>query len=832
MRLLALLLVSGLAAGLLRGQEVSSSAKLPADDWIAAQYGLRMALPATWASRKAEVQSEVFRAEFHRPDADGERLALRLFPQAQVGGAEDARRLSIQSVRGSADYSEPISAEIEFQGSLATAFTVDVLRDSPELRLRHLYLEHAGHVVVLESIAAVDEFESSWPDHLELWEALEFFEPESPRATEADARRERLASLAARCGQDVQWAASWSEAAARGRAEHKPVLLALRAYRGFQITDPNSSGVLMDPAWVELLNSRTVPLRLSSTRGLPFESFESYGLSGTTFGATWLLVTPEGEVVSDQPYPLYEPFVEALDALEQWPGEALPTGATNLDRARALATRGHLEEAAASLGDSAAESLLKVELARRQRDGQRMLELLEGSIHPPELDAAQRFEAGIQGVRALAGLGRAEAAAEALSALKESLDEASSDPDRGAVALLEGRLRWCAGDFDGARAAFEQTTRLAPDEPPGAIAAATLLSTSWEVQSVPRLAWLGPRDTEALAPAPYAPLPIGEAAAAAEQALAWLLEAQRPDGLWFEPAAAGRSPGAPPHDFQLATSAIALRALLRWPTSPAIEAALKRGTSAVLEGWAAQRADEGAVFFMDYVVWSRACLLDLLADLTADERLERARAEQLATIAYEELVARVQPNGGWSYYLTTDLSAASSAAQSISFTTAAVVLGMLRARDAGLLTGDSVDAVIEAALDQLERMRDADGRGPVCTLALLRGGRAEVQDLEAALYRFTVHRAAYAREVGRALMHTGRQGEGSHYLTWDYAMAAEATEALDRVEASRYRDPILEELLRTRLTGGAFMGSPLVGRAHGTAEALRTFASLEIVARE
>lgn len=851
--LLLLLFVLFPAADFAEGQE-NPPANSAGGAWSAPRYGLRMTLPATWRSREAELQGEAFRAEFERDGRDEERLALRLFASDQVGGAEGARQLSVRSVEGSADYSDPILAELPFSGEAVAALTLDVLRDSPTLRLRHLYLEHAGYVLVIESVAPSDEFERRWPEHLELWESLELFEPEPAEATPADAERARLESLAARCGQDVRWASSWEEAAARGRAEGKPVLVCLRAYRGFQITDPNLSGVFMEPAWIDLLNARTVPLLRSSTGGLPFESFDSYGLSSTTFGATWLLVTPEGEVVADHPYPQYPAFVEALDAVEGYPGEAVPGEGTPAERARAFAGRGELDRARALLGRGVDDPLLPVELARRERDGERMLELIAEQERQGR-SSALGFDLGVQRVRALAGLGRAGAAAEALDALAETFDGGATAEQRGTLALLDARLRWCAGDFDGARAALLRATEVAPDGPEGAIAAATLLSTSWQVQVKPRLAWLDPRDTAELRPATPEPLPLDEVGRAREQALTWLLNAQRPDGLWFEPAAAGRSAGAPPHDFQLATSALALRALLRVPASPQVEAALERGTAGVLAGWEAQRADEEAVFFMDYAVWSRACLLDLLADLAVNERIPLEHAGELASIAFDELVSRVQPNGGWSYYLTTDLSASSTAAQSISFTTAAVTLGLLHAREVGLLDGDAVDTVVESALDQLERMRDDDGefaymqspgaddpgdvsssgaagRGPVCTLALLRGGRVEAEALERALYRFSLHRAAYAREVGRALMHTGREGEGSHYLTWDYAMAAEAAEALGGAEALRYRDPILEELLRARLSDGAFLGSPLIGRAHGTAEALRAFTSLEASARE
>ena len=79
------------------------------------------------------------------------------------------------------------------------------------------------------------------------------------------------------------------------------------------------------------------------------------------------------------------------------------------------------------------------------------------------------------------------------------------------------------------------------------------------------------------------------------------------------------------------------------------------------------------------------------------------------------------------------------------------------------------------------------GRGPVCTLALLHGGRAEVEDLRTALDLFARHRGTYTRERGKSLMHCGSEGQGSHYLTFDYAYAAQAVSLLPSEERGRYR---------------------------------------------
>jgi hypothetical protein len=177
----------------------------------------------------------------------------------------------------------------------------------------------------------------------------------------------------------------------------------------------------------------------------------------------------------------------------------------------------------------------------------------------------------------------------------------------------------------------------------------------------------------------------------------------------------------------------------------------------------------------------------------------------------------------------------------MSFTTAAVVLALLAAENAGF---DVPRALTERGLDTIERAGSGrltyeymvlpsgptreqpgasagdTGRGPVCTLALLRGGRASVETVEDALRRFDDTRDTYASELGKTLMHTGPDGQGSHYLMFDYANAAFAVAALPGSRRTRYRKAVLSEVLRAHTEEGAFLDTVLNGRAYGSAMAL------------
>jgi len=75
-------------------------------------------------------------------------------------------------------------------------------------------------------------------------------------------------------------------------------------------------------------------------------------------------------------------------------------------------------------------------------------------------------------------------------------------------------------------------------------------------------------------------------------------------------------------------------------------------------------------------------------------------------------------------------------------------------------------------------------------------------------------------------MHTGAEAQGSHYVMFDYAFAAEAVAAIPVEEQVRHAIPLFEAILATHLEGGGFLGSPLIGVAGETGLALGALNSL------
>lgn len=179
--------------------------------------------------------------------------------------------------------------------------------------------------------------------------------------------------------------------------------------------------------------------------------------------------------------------------------------------------------------------------------------------------------------------------------------------------------------------------------------------------------------------------------------------------------------------------------------------------------------------------------------------------------------------------------------------TAYVLLGLGDARDLGI---DVPDDAFERALDCLSRCGNDDGtyeyalthaneqagrkltpsgsagRGPLCTSTLHRYGRADADAMAGTLDRFMQHRAVYGRQQGRTLMHCGAEGEGSHYLMFDYAFAAAALAELPESPPARWRVPLLDLILAARTDAGSFVDNPILGDHVGTALALEAFHAL------
>ena len=363
-----------------------------------------------------------------------------------------------------------------------------------------------------------------------------------------------------------------------------------------------------------------------------------------------------------------------------------------------------------------------------------------------------------------------------------------------------------------------------------------------QVESAPSLAWPAEHELAALERSPFQRGATTAVAPAQREATAFLLATQREDGSWASPTEVMNRQVPQRQPLTVATTAWAARALLADAERPAVRAALDRAFDFLAEARQRTRRDGDPFGIMDYTVWSKPCLLLLLADALHAGVVPRDLWQKELEVLVEELLAKQKSGGGFSYYQGSDVTRLDPSVDvSFSFVTAFVLLGLRAARSADVEL--PVDAVTRA-LDCLERMRNVDGsfdyslvhaqedvprppmpaggagRGPLCALALQAFGRTDAAEVKRSLDAFLIHRASYSREHGKSVMHCGPEGQGSHYLMFDYAFVAAAIGVLPEGSRTLYRDAILDQLRGARLRNGAYLDNPLLGDRFGAAAGL------------
>ncbi|MFQ5748666.1 MAG: hypothetical protein ACE5H3_04315, partial [Planctomycetota bacterium] len=809
--------------------------------YSSAEFGFRIERPSKdWVlQEKPSSGSDSFQLVLSLGSEEGRvQVTVRVAPVPAQQGPVDYRDDLIRKVTGQAGYSQPRKTKRRIAGREVPGLSVDMNSATGDpYHVVQYYLDANGFRYVLQTHAPPDrfvDFAAAFGKAIDGFGVI-------PLSEEAQAGR-KLRALAARCGSEIGWASSWQEAAQRAEKEKKLVLVVIRAFPGFQISDEVSAGPFMDPDVVELVRARYVALRLLPGMPAPFRSPEAYGLSKTTFGASILLVRPDGHVAGEapnmNPTAVYDTLLGAL-------AEHAPANGTGLDAAADALRQGELERAAQLLArpDSLRGHLLKADLHRRQRNGPAALEELSKAREAGGGDPDGRIEA--REARILLRMGSFDQGMNKLAGFQEEHPQSPQIPEAlywlGAVQL---RLH----NPGEASATWKELVRSHGESRWAWKAAAALESTAFSLGYGKRLDWPPANLLESVRIPPREPWRVARARRAERDALHFILTRQRPDGSWISPSEVNASSDKGPDDFTRAITAICGRSLLAHREASGAGEAVRLAVSYLLESRRKLEQEPEPVFFMDYSVWSKAATLLFFADCLdagiGDAAVLRSVMEKLVP----EIQARQKSGGGWSYYVTGDLETGGSPAnQSISFITAAALLSLVRAEEAGV----EVPAELKAkAAGCLERMRNSNGtfeymlfhdqegvarntgrsgaagRGPVCSLALYRAGHGNLDEIRACLRIFVEHRGEFRREQRKGLMHAGPDGQGSHYLMFDYALAAEAIGELPKAERPAFQEPVLEEILHARTLEGSYLDNPLLGRDYGTGMALLAFPRL------
>ncbi len=641
-----------------------------------------------------------------------------------------------------------------------------------------------------------------------------------------------LKGLYARCGSEIDWTDDWQEAARRAKAEGKPILVLVRSLAGFDVPDFAMIGPFSDESIVEIIRKRYVALRFPRGGMAPFRSQDSYGMGPFAFGTSVLIANEEGEIIGDtftmESTSLYEFLASSASA---YPMD-VPAGMAGADLARWHLDNGELEKAKALLlkPSSAMEFQLRGILNRRLRKSSQALSDFSRSyrLEPTEQRAFETARSLLQ--------------CNAPQKVDPWIARAGKNPR--ALSLL-GVHQLAEGRVDEAIQSWRRLVREHP-ESRWAWPIASYLASESLLASIDRDSLFALPEPEVLAlltRRPYEPLPVEKMDLAISNARQYLLDSQREDGSWAVSTEVMGKGETSRNPFVIAITSWSARALLSRAKEPREAKAIKKALSFLFDTRAVL-SDEGEPFaVMDYFVWSKPSLLLFLADAINAGVARKKQWIPVMESLIQELREKQKPGGGWSYYMGTTLDTLDPNLNvSFSFVTAYVLLGLAAARDAGVVIPSEMS---KKAITCLKKMYNKDGsyeyslvhanenafrtplpagaagRGPLCSLALIQWDETSLDEVVRSLAIFEKYRATYSRELGKTLMHCGPQGQGCHYLMFDYGMASAACSILAKnKDREPFRLMLADQILQARTDIGSFLGTPLLGEHFATAMAL------------
>lgn len=812
------------------------------DVHVASEQGFQIEIPDDWTSVSQETD-EGFTLTVYRQDSGGTLAVavtrLTLEDDATTATLAEKARAAVEADSETyTDYRE-FSTQLAGEDAAGVRVVYHSGSDEYQLLVRYLVVNGLGFKVQCHGpLAIFADHEEDLDEIVDGFQLLEL----------SDDLREamRLEALASACGTEVRWAKGWEDAARRAHAEDQLILVVAFLLGGFEMPDTPLTTLFMEQHVINLVEERFVPLLYPGTDLGPLK--EKYGMGPSSFGQALIVCRPNGDIVLETPHTMDSdvafPFL--LEALQREPsarGRALPDDLQGLDRVERLLERGDLREARELLeGESDArayalrarifqrlragpEALAAVRIAREKGDDSAQLDLLEA--------------------RLLARAGNDERAVELL----EGVRGGAEDTEFARRATFElGIHELARGNPDRTRELWRELTRGDEASRWSWRAAAALRSSALEFGVLTDLDW---PDADILAeqlvfhdPATEEVPAIGEVQ---QRAVQWLLEHQRENGSWVSPDGDSAKSGLGADPFIDSYTALAGRALLRDTESEATRDAVLLALEYIERSLASRKKTPPRVFYMDFMTWSDSMMLDLFVDAVERKLVKRGDVSQSVRTLVEDLSARQQRNGGWSYYKKNDLSAADVPAQSISFTTAAAVQALARADQAGFSVPDDL---LERGVDALTRMRNENGvfsyflyeheergkvgandrgdvgRGPVCESALFLAGASDSERVAGTIGRFLEVATFYTAEQGKALMHAGPEAQGCHYLLFDLMHAAQSWRAADG--DPRTAALLRECVLECRQADGSFLDTPILGRSFGTAMALLALDALRL----
>jgi hypothetical protein len=321
-----------------------------------------------------------------------------------------------------------------------------------------------------------------------------------------------------------------------------------------------------------------------------------------------------------------------------------------------------------------------------------------------------------------------------------------------------------------------------------------------------------------------------ELATAIRSGLAFLVDSQNADGSWGGVKNATFTSGfANPATYrcwQIGASALATRALIELGREEQQVAAADRGLEFLM-------ANASPVRPADWDVdnnWALIYGLDAVAFALQQPRYaDGEKAAELRTAGETLLkgLAKYQsPRGGWGYY--SDSIANWRPDWATSFTSAAAVLALIEAKQAGLPVDEKVyaagvKAVARArlpngaydyevravtrhmTLESINQVKGSLGRIQVCNLALFRAGHESVgaQELRDGLQLFVKHHKFLDVARNKPIPHEAYYANAAYFYLFAHYYAAQVLQALPAAERAKFAPHVQEGILKSRQKDGS-----------------------------
>jgi len=358
-----------------------------------------------------------------------------------------------------------------------------------------------------------------------------------------------------------------------------------------------------------------------------------------------------------------------------------------------------------------------------------------------------------------------------------------------------------------------------------------------------------PPAAKAVRPAPE-PTPEERALQQTTQAAVdWLVTNQNPEGSWGSHESPrpievlADVPGS--HQaFQVATTALAALALEGCPiASEAKDKAVDRAMDWLLDHFDVKRANG----MEHYNVWSFGYGLQFFAEhlVAKPDDARTAKIRAAAARLVEKLGMYQTLDGGWGYLSLNGVPTFEPSDTSMSFTTATCLVGLARAKAAGIEVPKKLE---QRAVDHIRRSRLPDGaflygeylkyrprhpvnqvkgsacRTPACQYALLLfGEKVPEEEREAGLEALLFKEARFQKiAVRRPIPHEAWYNVSGYFYLYGHAYAAYLLEGMPKEKQARFWPAIVDAANYCREPDGSYWDYPLYSyhKPYGTAFAV------------